>query len=93
MAQRAGQTDQLVWWFALSQYQVCGYHEWSILVQVAGLHATSISTFKGEDTSEGGRLMQASGMQVAYNTWLTESRLLSVDMWDKETKQYNPWIN
>lgn len=53
-------------------------------------YTTSVSTFEGEDTSNGGRLMQASGMKVTYNTRLEESRLIAVDVWDKVTRSYQP---
>jgi hypothetical protein len=41
-------------------------------------------------TSDGGRLMQVSGMKVAYNTLLEESRLIAVDVWDKVAQSYQP---
>jgi hypothetical protein len=53
-------------------------------------YTTSVSTFEGEDTSNGARLLQVSGMKVTYNTRLEESRLIAVDVWDKVTQSYQP---
>ena len=53
-------------------------------------YTTSVATFEGEDTSEGDRLLQVAGMLVSYNTRLTESRLVGVDVWNRETNSYEP---
>jgi hypothetical protein len=47
-------------------------------------YTTSVATFEGEDTSEGGRLLQVAGMQASYNTRLTQSRLVGVDYMGQE---------
>jgi hypothetical protein len=53
-------------------------------------YTTSVSTFEGTDTTEGGRLLQVSGMRVTYNTELTESRLIAVEIWDDTQQKYLP---
>ncbi|KAG7373154.1 7 transmembrane sweet-taste receptor of 3 GCPR domain containing protein [Nitzschia inconspicua] len=53
-------------------------------------YTTSVATFEGEKTSEGGRLLQVSGMKVTYNTLLNETRLVAVDVWDLDQKEYAP---
>jgi hypothetical protein len=53
-------------------------------------YTTSVSTFEGADTNDGGRLLQVSGMKVTYNTELKESRLVAVDIWDEVQQDYIP---
>lgn len=53
-------------------------------------YTTSVSTFEGEDTSEGGRLLQVSGMKVTYNLQLPGTKLVAVDVWDTATQAYVP---
>jgi hypothetical protein len=53
-------------------------------------YTMSVATFQGEDTADGGRLLQVSGMQVTYNTELEGSRLVAVDIWDDDEGKYIP---
>lgn len=53
-------------------------------------YTTSVATFEGHDSDEGGLLLQVSGLRVTYNTKLTESRLLAVDVWDESEQTYLP---
>jgi hypothetical protein len=53
-------------------------------------YTTSVATFEGHDSDEGGLLLQVSGLKVTYNTKLNESRLLSVDVWDDDEQAYLP---
>jgi 7 transmembrane sweet-taste receptor of 3 GCPR/5'-nucleotidase, C-terminal domain len=53
-------------------------------------YTTSVSTFEGEDTSEGGRLLQVSGLKVTYNTQLKKTKLVAVDVWDAAQRKYVP---
>eukprot|EP00984_Skeletonema_dohrnii_P038088 scaffold40905_cov167-Skeletonema_dohrnii-CCMP3373.AAC.1 len=40
----------------------------------------SVATFEGEDTDDGGRLLQSSGLRVTYNTELNPSRIISIEV-------------
>lgn len=53
-------------------------------------HSTALATFKSTKTEMGGRLLQMSGMRMSYNTLLNGTRLVSVDIWDKEANKYLP---
>ncbi|KAL3923679.1 MAG: hypothetical protein SGILL_001521 [Bacillariaceae sp.] len=53
-------------------------------------YTTSVATFEGQDTDDGGRLLQVSGMKVTFNTQLKESRLIAVDIWDESEQSYAP---
>lgn len=52
--------------------------------------STSVATFEGELTDTGGDLLQFAGMRITYNTELSPSRLLSIDVWDEENGAYLP---
>jgi len=51
-------------------------------------YTTSWSTFESAETEEGGRLLQVSGARVTYNTQLTGSRLVRLEVWDEESASY-----
>jgi hypothetical protein len=53
-------------------------------------YTTSVSTFEGQNSEEGGKLLQVSGIKVTYNTELKESRLIAVDVWDADKQSYLP---
>jgi hypothetical protein len=55
-------------------------------------YSIGIATFEGDDTNDGGRLVQISGMQVEYNTQLPRgsSRILSIHIWDHEVQDWVP---
>lgn len=54
-------------------------------------YSMSVATFEGEDTDDGGRLLQLSGMRVTYNLQLTgASRLISIEVLDRLTNQFQP---
>jgi hypothetical protein len=53
-------------------------------------YTTSVATFEGSESEEGGLLLQVSGLKVTYNTKLTESRLVAVDVWDEDEQVYLP---
>lgn len=53
-------------------------------------YSVNAATFEGENTSNGDRLLQVSGMRVTYNTQLKPSRLVQIEIWDKERDQFLP---
>lgn len=56
-------------------------------------YSTAVSTFESTYTALGDRLLQMSGMKMTYNTLVDgpgSGRLMSVDIWDKDTQQYLP---
>jgi hypothetical protein len=53
-------------------------------------YSTSVSSFQGEETDDGGKLLQVSGMTVTYNTQLNQTRLIAVDIWDGAQQKYTP---
>mmetsp|Transcript_32654 Transcript_32654/g.39673 ORF Transcript_32654/g.39673 Transcript_32654/m.39673 type:complete len:1372 (-) Transcript_32654:215-4330(-) len=56
-------------------------------------YTTAVSTFESTYTTMGDRLLQMSGMKISYNTLVDGSgsgRLMSVDVWDKDTQVYLP---
>jgi hypothetical protein len=53
-------------------------------------YSTSLATFQTEYTSTGDRLMQVSGVRVTYNTQLEGSRLIAIEMMNRETGVYKP---
>lgn len=53
-------------------------------------YSISVATFEGEDTDDGGRLLQSSGLKITYNTELSPSRIISIEVLDKELGQYKP---
>jgi len=53
-------------------------------------YSTSVATFEGEKTTTGGTLLQMAGMRIVYNTELSPSRLLSIEVWDREAEAFLP---
>ncbi|KAL7545481.1 hypothetical protein ACHAWF_008832 [Thalassiosira exigua] len=53
-------------------------------------YSMAVATFEGVDTDDGGKLLQISGMKVRYNTELTSSRIISIDILDRESNEYHP---
>lgn len=53
-------------------------------------YSIGVATFEGVDTDDGGRLLQMSGMKVTYNTLLEGSRIISIDILNKDTDEYEP---
>jgi len=53
-------------------------------------YSTSVATFEGELTETGGDLLQFAGMRITYNTELSPSRLLSMEVWDDVNRTYVP---
>ena len=53
-------------------------------------YSMSVATFEGEDTDNGGRLLQSSGLKVTYNTELSPSRIISIDVLDRKSGQFQP---
>lgn len=50
--------------------------------------STSAASFETQYTDNGDRLLQVAGVRVTYNTKLERSRLVRVEMWNRETYQY-----
>ena len=49
------------------------------------------STFEGENTEFGDRLLQVSGLRVSYNLGLPNTtRMVALEYWDKESQGYMP---
>ena len=48
------------------------------------------ATFMSHFTEHGDRLMQISGLKIVYNTQLKGSRIVSIDVWDKQSQSYKP---
>jgi hypothetical protein len=53
-------------------------------------YTTSVATFQSEISSDGGRLLQLSGMTMTYNTNMQGSRLIAVEIWDRDVGTYLP---
>jgi 7 transmembrane sweet-taste receptor of 3 GCPR/5'-nucleotidase, C-terminal domain len=65
-------------------------------------YSISVATFEGENTSDGDRLLQVSGMRVTYNTNLpitssssnasssNTTRLVALDVWNETAQSYVP---
>ena len=53
-------------------------------------YSMSVATFEGEDTDDGGRLLQSSGLKVTYNTELSPNRIISIEVMDRESGQFKP---
>jgi len=53
-------------------------------------YSTAVATFQGAETDNGGRLLQVSGAQVIYNTELTGSRLVAINIWNDTSNSYTP---
>ena len=53
-------------------------------------YSISAATFEGEDTDDGGRLLQSSGLKVTYNTELSPSRIISIEVLDRESGKLKP---
>jgi hypothetical protein len=53
-------------------------------------YSVRTATFQGQDTVNGGELLQVSGMKVTYNTEIPGSRLIAIEIWDKSDKKYLP---
>lgn len=53
-------------------------------------YSTSVATFESVVSSEGGHLLQVSGMRVTYNTELVGSRLISIEIFDSKKNAYLP---
>eukprot|EP00985_Skeletonema_marinoi_P011705 scaffold5563_cov144-Skeletonema_marinoi.AAC.1 len=53
-------------------------------------YSMSVATFEGENTDDGGRLLQLSGLKVTYNTELSPSRIISIDVLDRESGEFKP---
>jgi hypothetical protein len=52
--------------------------------------STSLATFETEYTQFGDRLLQISGARITYNTQLNVSRLIQVEILNRDTNQYEP---
>lgn len=52
-------------------------------------YSMSVATFEGKNTDDG-RLLQLSGLRVTYNTKLSTSRILSIDVLDRESGEFKP---
>ena len=51
----------------------------------------AMATFESEDTVNGGLLLQvSSSMRLTFNTRLTGSRLISIEIWDEESNDFLP---
>ena len=50
----------------------------------------AMATFEGENTANGSLLLQVSGMRLTYNTRLTGSRLISIEIHDEESNTFLP---
>jgi len=53
-------------------------------------YSMSVATFEGEDTDDGGKLLQSSGLKVTYNTELSQSRIIEIEVLDRESGQFKP---
>ena len=55
-------------------------------------YSISVSTFESEDTNDGERLLQVSGLQVVYNTQIERGspRIISIKVWNQEEKDWLP---
>lgn len=54
-------------------------------------YSVNAATFEGENTSDGDKLLQVSGMKVTYNLKLEKgNRLISIDVYDRAKKRYMP---
>mmetsp|Transcript_17644 Transcript_17644/g.43417 ORF Transcript_17644/g.43417 Transcript_17644/m.43417 type:complete len:1092 (+) Transcript_17644:281-3556(+) len=53
-------------------------------------YSVTYSTFEGENTQLGDRLLQVSGLRISYNLQLPEtSRLVKMEVWNEETQVYS----
>ncbi|CAJ1965662.1 unnamed protein product [Cylindrotheca closterium] len=53
-------------------------------------HSVFKATFEGEDTENGGLLLQVSGMRLSYNLELPDaSRIVKMEIWNEETDTYS----
>lgn len=53
-------------------------------------YSMSVATFEGENTDDGGRLLQISGLKITYNTELSPSRIISIDVFDRGSGLFQP---
>lgn len=53
-------------------------------------YSVNEATFEGENTSKGDRLLQVSGLRIVFNKQLTGRRLISMEVWDKNTTSFVP---
>jgi len=53
-------------------------------------YSTAVATFEGQDTKDGGRLVQVAGLRVTYNTQLQDSRLVALEVWNTTEETYSP---
>lgn len=53
-------------------------------------YSINVATFEGENTSNGDRLLQVSGMKVTYNTEMEGRRIVKMETLDKTTGAYEP---
>ena len=53
-------------------------------------YTTSMASFEGVYTQDGDRLLQISGARYSYNTQLNSNRLISVDIWNETSLEYQP---
>ena len=53
-------------------------------------YSMSVATFEGENTDDGGRLLQISGLRITYNTELSPSRIISIDVLDRDSGLFQP---
>lgn len=52
-------------------------------------YSITYSTFEGENTQLGDRLLQVSGLRISYNLGLANTtRLVAMEVWDKTTQSY-----
>ena len=52
-------------------------------------YSINAATFEGENTSNGDRLLQISGMRITYNTEMTGSRIVKMETLDEQTGEYD----
>ncbi|CAB9516275.1 acid type B receptor subunit 2 [Seminavis robusta] len=53
-------------------------------------YSTSLASFEPWNFADGDRLLQVSGARITYNTELNTSRLISMEIWNKESQEYEP---
>ena len=52
-------------------------------------YSVTYSTFQGENTQLGDRLLQVSGLRISYNLGLANTtRLVAIEVWDKATRSF-----
>ena len=53
-------------------------------------YSVTYSTFEGENTQMGDRLLQVLGLRISYNLELpATSRLVKMEVWNDETQEYS----